>query len=52
MPETLAAQLAGHEVKKGITHGTYGGKLLSAQDRLDLIKDLDFGVDLSSLPIE
>ena len=50
--EALAAQLAGHGVKKGITYGVYGGKLLSAKDRLDLIKDLDIGVDLLGLSFD
>lgn len=49
IPETLAAQIAGHSVQKGITYGVYGGKLLGPRERLDLIKDLDFGVGLEHL---
>ncbi|WP_455177881.1 DUF6538 domain-containing protein [Azospirillum melinis] len=49
VPETLSGQLAGHVVNVGITYGVYGGKLLSAPERLALIERLDFGVDLSHL---
>lgn len=49
VPETLSGQLAGHVVNVGITYGVYGGKLLSAPERLTLIEKLDFGVDLSHL---
>ncbi|WP_145684822.1 hypothetical protein [Azospirillum brasilense] len=47
--KSLYGQLAGHVVNVGITYGVYGGKLLSAPERLALIERLDFGVDLSHL---
>lgn len=42
------ARIVGHKIT-GITAGTYGGKLFTPSKRLELFKDLDFGVDLSHL---
>lgn len=39
------ARIVGHK----ITAGTYGGKMFTPSRRLELFKDLDFGVDLSHL---
>ncbi len=41
-------RIVGHKIT-GITAGTYGGKLFTPSKRLELFKDLDFGVDLSHL---
>lgn len=40
--EPLAAQLAGHEVKKGVTYGSRAGKLLSATGGPLLSRRLDY----------
>jgi len=48
VPEAEIARLVGHEYR-GITIGTYGGKLVTPQMKLDAYKDVDFGVDLSHL---
>jgi integrase len=42
------ARIVGHKITN-ITAGTYGGKMFTPSKRLELIKDLDFGVDLSHL---
>lgn len=45
------ARIVGHKITN-ITAGTYGGKLFTSSKRLELFKDLDFGVDLSPLKVE
>lgn len=42
------ARIVGHKITN-ITAGTYGGKMFTPSKRLELIKDLDFGADLSHL---
>lgn len=46
--EHTVARIVGQEVRS-ITSGTYGGKLATPADRLEVFKDADFGVDLSHL---
>lgn len=48
VPETTVQQIAGH-ASSGVTAGVYGGKLLSMRDKLEVMHELDFGIDLSHL---
>jgi integrase len=49
VPEPTVALLMGHR-HRSITFGRYGGgKLITPRDKLDVIKNVDFGVDLTHL---
>ena len=47
-PETTVKVLVGH-ASQDVTKGTYGSKLLTPHDMLELIREHDFGADLSHL---
>jgi Site-specific recombinase XerD len=48
VPQSTIQQLAGHSASD-VTVGVYGGKLLTAQDKLSAIQSITFGVDLNHL---
>jgi integrase len=46
--EAIVALIMGHK-HKSITFGRYGGKLVTPKDKLAVMKDVEFGVNLSHL---